>query len=672
MIIKLPIEKNSKIIYDNFKVLQKDDIIILDTIDNCKYRKMICMNNNGYKSIDIYYPLTFLINKNIIYNELFFIFSLLYEKNQFNFIYLFESLIKNRISNNYNFLNLDNINDIKLICEVLNCNNNEYRTLDELFNYLFLKLNYYYNLSLCVLYLQSYNIKLTIAKKIISIVNKINCHKILFYGINDTIKNHMEFITNSNIKIKNNSEYFINNNNKLLKVNITENNNTYFVVNNKKILKKKYKITKYPEKFNNCININNLIYYLIDEFKYYHIYDIIFKKNTKFLNLSSYFINFDFNDITIDKTLNIEDDEMKKHINEYFYCYEDYNFDTFKNKINNKKYDETIYNILIDSYTFPFNYNKNTFTEQFKKIIYYFYIYNKEIENMKGYHKYKIKYIHNTLLKLMEYMKNENYNITNYYKIYTDYIFLNIFIILLETNFLELNQKYINIIKTNYFKNMKGIVILHLLSWSQFNKKLNLYSFILNLKNQNNKLLFFENKVNMNILSTGFDNKIKKVIIDPLYLYNFLKKEKDFIKWTYILRNNITLFFDNYIKLNKGDIKKLGKILYILTKIDNQNIENNDYSDYIKILKKYDYLIIYNDRINLKIRNIIKNSKINLGFLAKHIVSENDSVMSLSNDSENYEDMSKKLKYMTNRYYKYKGKYLSLKMSDLSSNMNDI
>lgn len=675
MLIKLPITKNNKIIFDSFILDSNNNIIIINTLDNIKHRKMICMNYNSYKSIDIYFPLKFNVDNNIIFNELFFTLSLYYQKSTYNFIYLLENFIKDKINNKYSFVNFNNLKQMEYVYNKVNFNSKEYSTLEELIHYIFYKLNYYFNISLCISYLQYNNINIEISKKIISMINKINNEQILFYGIRDSFKNHKIYIQNGFDNIINKTEYFLSDNNKLLKVCIDNHDSNYIYLHDKKIKINKYNIKKYPEKFKKYITIQNLMYSVLEVIQYYNISDIIFKKNNKIINLCNYFKNNNFNNIVIDNSFNLKDDIYKKLTDEYYYCYNNYDFDTFKNIIDKNEYNEyneNIYQILINDYIYPFNYNKISFTENFKKIIYYFYKYNKEIEHMRGYHKLKIKYIHNSLLKLIENFKIKNYGITNYYKIYTDYIFLTIFNIIIDTNLLDLDNQYLTVIKNNYYKNMKGIIILHLLTWKSLNKKLNLYTYILNLKNQNNKLLFFENKVNMNIINSDIDNKIKKVIVDPLYLYNFFKKEKDFIKWTNILKNNTSLLYDNDIKIDNTEFKKIGKIIYILTKINNQDLENKEYSDYIRILKKYDHLILYNDRINLKIKNILKNTKINLGFLAKHIISENDSIVSLSPNSDNYDELNQKLALMTKRYFKYKGKYLGLKMSELSSNMNDI
>lgn len=671
MLTKLPISKNNKIIFDNFTLIYKNNQIILHTINNINYRKMICLNSNSYKSIDIYFPLIFNIQDNIIYNEMFFTLALYYKNNNYNFIYLIENFIKDNINNNYHFVKINNLKKLEVIYNTVNCNNTEYNNINELLHYIFYKLNYYYNLSLCIIYLHYNNINITISKKHILIINKINEQHIYFYGIKDSIKNHLIYIDKNFNDIINKTEYFISNDKKLLKVKIFNSDSNFIHINEKKININKYTISKYPIKFKKNINITNLLYSITNIFYYYNISDIVFKKNIKVINLCNYFKNNNFNNIIIDKSFNLEDDIYKKITTDYYYCYNEYNFEIFKKNVDKEKYNENVYNILINDYVYPFNYNQISFTENFKKLIYYFYKYCKDIENMKGYTKLKIKYIHNSLLKLIENFKIKNYSITNYYKIYTDYIFLTMFNIIIDTNFLNLDIKYLTVIKNNYYKNMKGIVILHLLNWKSLNKKLNLYMYILNLKNQNNKLIFFENKINMNILNSNIDNNLRKVISDPLYLYNFFKKEKDFIKWTNILKNNISLLFENEIKINNDDLKKIGKIIYILTKINNQNYDDKEYNNNIKILKIYDNLILYNDRINLKIKHILKNTKINLGFLAKHIISENNLIVTLTPTSDNYDELNNKLTIMTKRYYKYKGKYLGLKISELSSNINN-
>lgn len=665
MFIKLPIIKNNKIVFTTFRLEKKDNIIVLNTLDNSnKYIKFVCFNNfNCYNDIDIFLPLSINIIKNTLYTLNFFIFSLLYEKDANNFIYLIEKNIKDNINKSYCFIKI-NLKDIESICNILSYNNNTSNTFTELLHNIYNKNSYYYNMSLVYLYLSHNNINISVEKKNQSVVNLLQNTKITYYGINDTFNNHIKYINGTPIE---SGAYYINYDNKILKVNITKNNVDEYYINGKKIDIIKYNITKYPLKFNKFINIKTLFLTFIKHFDITQINDIVSKKNNM---LIPYFIDNDFNNCIIDN-MNYTDELYKSITSEYCYCNNNFNFVFFKNKIANiKEFNEDIFNQLIEHYTYPFHYNSNLFTENFKKIIYYFYKHNDMIKYNMNISKHKIKYIYNSFLKIINDIKNENYYVINNYKIYTDTIFINIFFGILNFDELNISKKYIINLKNKYYINLKGLNILNLLSWETFNNKINYYKYILDQKNNNNKLFYYENKINNYIIDINMDNKLKKILNDPLYLYMFLKRERDFIKWTFVLKNNMDLFYDNMFKIDASMLKKIGKIIFLLTNITDQDIENEKYLDIIRFLKKHNNLIIHNDRINMKIKDILKKNKLNLGFLAKHIVSESDETMIISPDSDNYTNLSEKLKKMTKRYYKYKGKYLNLKMSDMSS-MND-
>ncbi len=77
-------------------------------------------------------------------------------------------------------------------------------------------------------------------------------------------------------------------------------------------------------------------------------------------------------------------------------------------------------------------------------------------------------------------------------------------------------------------------------------------------------------------------------------------------------------------------------------------------------------LVLFNDRINIKFKDIFRNININLGFLARDIVNEEIISVTISEDvndnNSNFSiDTVHKLK---KKYYKYKGKYLEMKMSE--------
>jgi hypothetical protein len=661
MYIKLPINKNNKIVNELFRLYIKDNIIYLIAMEKDNYKKVICYNNYlGYYDIDIYFPIEFNIYNNIIYNEYFFIFSVVYEKIYNNSVYIIEQNIQ-KINKDYRFIKYKELDDLKIISEKLKYTSIEFNNLESLLYNNFKYIQYIFNISLCYIYNNIY--KINVKNNIIDIINNIYDINILYYGIYDKVKNHINYIKKKN-KIKNNDYYFISYNDKLLKIFIQEYNKNYIITKNKKIDITKYNVSKYPQKFIENINYKNLILEIIKTIDYN-----IFEKyiNSDKLNITNYYNNKNIEHIYI-TNYNFNDEIFLKLSNNYNYCYNIYSFEYFKKKVDNLEYDEQILNILFSEYNFPFNYDNRNININFKKIIYYIYNNYEKIKNINI--NSKIKFIYNQLLKLIYEVKHKNISILNNYKIYVDYIFINIFNSILIFNELNIDIEYKNRIYKHYFNNLKAIYIINNLSWYNLNVKLREYKFILQLKNENNKLLFYENKINNNIIEFNIDNRIKKIIIEPINMYVYLSKERDFIKWTYILDNNINLFYENNIKINKTELKYLGKILYLLFNIKNQNLDDIEYTKTIKYMKKHENLVLFNDRINLKIRDIIKHNNINMGFLAKHIISEQFDTIDLNNSSDEIENLNNKLEKITNRYHKYKGKYLNYKLSELSTNKN--
>jgi hypothetical protein len=141
-------------------------------------------------------------------------------------------------------------------------------------------------------------------------------------------------------------------------------------------------------------------------------------------------------------------------------------------------------------------------------------------------------------------------------------------------------------------------------------------------------------------------------------MFKYLKKESDFIKWIYFLNDKLVNLYNVSISISDSDYIPLGKIIYLLTKIDVQDLSNKNYVKFLKYCKKKHRLILYNSRINLRIKELFKflSVNINLGFLAKHLTFDNSKIniddVSL-NDSE--------IDVIYKKYYKYKGKYMNLK-----------
>jgi hypothetical protein len=117
------------------------------------------------------------------------------------------------------------------------------------------------------------------------------------------------------------------------------------------------------------------------------------------------------------------------------------------------------------------------------------------------------------------------------------------------------------------------------------------------------------------------------------------------------------------ITLEKSDYKKLSKILYIYSKIKNQNVNDENYKKLLGYLKVNNRLVLFNDRINIKFKDIFKNININLGYMARDIVNEETISVTISDDTivDSYDITINRLK---RKYYKYKGKYLEMKCTE--------
>ena len=89
-------------------------------------------------------------------------------------------------------------------------------------------------------------------------------------------------------------------------------------------------------------------------------------------------------------------------------------------------------------------------------------------------------------------------------------------------------------------------------------------------------------------------------------MFNYLEDYLSIMKWINISINYINQIFYQPIKINVEDIEDLSKILFYLKKINVQSLEDRYYNNLINISNKNTYLILFKNRINMKINNIFK------------------------------------------------------------------
>jgi len=361
----------------------------------------------------------------------------------------------------------------------------------------------------------------------------------------------------------------------------------------------------------------------------------------------------------------------------------DISFEKFSELINIIPYDIKILEKLSNFYTYPLNYDKRTLNPTFAKMLlvsfryYNNIILNDNLNTDINFINIKIKGIFVYIVKLYKMLCEDNIKSFYNIRIYTDNMIYCIIKILLFNdtfNLFNISNKFSKTTlvkaKTIFIESTIILNILNNITWRTISKQLPCFKYVVDMKNQYSDLFIVDNKINKNI---SMDYKIKKLIIEPLHMFNYLKKESDYYKWIINFKYNISKIFYNPIILKDNDYYKLSKILFLFSKTSIQNIENTEYKKLINILQKNIHIILYNDRINIKIKDIFINNNLNFGFLAKHINDENitnsititDDTYIMTNDILTF-----KLNKITKKYYKYKGKYFESKQNELLNSYN--
>jgi hypothetical protein len=286
-------------------------------------------------------------------------------------------------------------------------------------------------------------------------------------------------------------------------------------------------------------------------------------------------------------------------------------------------------------------------------------IINNDFDFITFNQKFYNDYLHRNIIKII-FLNHNNINIKNNLsiKLFKNLININIY------------NKFKNIIETNLIL----LDISNKLKWNNLPNKLS----YLNLFYKNNDLIHYQLKINKNIISDNLDSRIKKIIENPFDMYKYLRKENDFIKWTKFIIDKVNLLYNYPISLSSNDFSNLGKIIFLLLNISDQNLKDPTYLKFINFCNMHNNLILDSNRINLKIKEYFYYSKINinLGFLAKHLTwnkefitfDDNNDGLSKNNNNLKILDLENKLNFMTKKYYKYKIKYYEKKDNNNNNN----
>lgn len=650
------------------------------------------------------------------YNLILFTFDNLLEDNNLFIKIMNENYTSNinmefpNINNNYSPDYLYNYNT-----ETDNLNKGEYELL-KIINTLWFNVNI---IELYIIYIlvkfpnisnkiiKEINQQYKIPKKILILANNIKLSKYDLFSLNNN-DNNMTFLNyisiNFNLplkltEIKQNNNYYIS---KKINDDILITNSSQDILN--KIVKINVKkINK------NIVCLNEYQNIVFDNYKWYY-YNPLIKIDNDYIIYQS-FINHSLKNDIIKYILNLSDIHTNK-ILDYYYnnrkisnlislgtifdniksyfddleiiktnCFSDVYFEYITKKYHNNEKIYEIFEILFNNYNYPLKLNRQNLDNTFDYIIYLSLnniniifsnsnspnILNQKILNMLPI---KLRNLYINLIKTINQLIAGDFeSITYNQKFYYDYLHKNI-IKLFFTDLDKLSIKYFrnNITEQNYKKiikiistNLLLIDISNKLSWSNLPKKLN----YLNYYYKNNDVVFFQDKLNKNIIPENFDLRIKKVIENPFEMYRYLRKENDFIKWTKYISDKIIQMYYIPISLSSDDLSHIGKLIYLLFNITEQNLKEISYNNFINFCNLHNKLILDSNRINIKIRELFPSLKtnINLGFLAKHLTWNKEIITFDDNINKSQEVilLEIKLQEATKKYYKYKAKYLESK-----------
>jgi hypothetical protein len=577
IIFKVDIEDNKIIIkpykggQPTFKNNYKSNIAEKDGIDdtlNYFYNVVASSKYYGINTIPVHFPLIFTKSIDISSDEQFitcdiqYIINILSDYNDF-FTILLDTL------NKYSTIKYKYLKSHK--CELIDLPS--IHNIDTLINSLFYNTHRYLNNYL-------YNINEN---------DKYKHIEINFFGYNSTVENHMRTIKNN--------EY-----------------------------------NNYINKFIKYITIDNLIKHLIIYKSHeliMHTCNIIYD-NPIYIKLIEYLYTSDNDNLTIIKNL-VNIPVESKYIQYTYKIPNDISFNKFVELIDNNNFNILILKNLFLDYTHLLNYNKKQLNITFAKILYYSFKYYTDIiddDNIllkfnTNFISNKIKSIYIFILQIYKsFITNNTSSSSGIYctRIYNDNLVNIIIKILLFNDTFNLFKNINTIYQKIFIENTIIIQILSNISWKNILKQIELIKYIVNMKKQHSQLFIVDGKINRHITNSTMDNRIKKIIIDPLVMFSYLKTESDYYKWTISFKESINKIFYKFIELDEIDYMKLSKIIYLISKVSIQNQEYNEYKQLIDYLKQNIHIIMLNDRINIKIKDIFKNNNLNLGFLAKHIM----------------------------------------------------
>ena len=696
MIIKLPICVEDKILFNNF-LLEKANNTFTLKVFNRNYENKIekikvplCNNFEGISYIDLFFPYEIkIVDKKLICNN--FLQKIFLSENdlEIDFFIILENIIFKEYQ--IDFLKKSDlvIYEFRIWKYWMEYDDHIEPTVN-LNKKIWEVIQLYLNFSLFLIYRKpDFTIKTIhdylktnkLEKKVMNIANIIKTIKFSIFSSNEYCFNE-HFLRQAKNKAKLSElkigfKYFIKNldGSKFFQVEITGiTNNIIHTENNQAFIFENYEWFFYIIDIDFEIIMFNLI-------KNNKVYEDLFEKTNLKIEaihgkkmLDYYFNNNECSLVYFRKFFpdNYSDIEILKRDN-----YSNTFFNYVTQKYSSREEIINVLNVLFKNYTYPIKQNKCD--NNFDHILYYSFYHIQKIFNedkldsaISEIIPVKLKTLYCNLINLFYQISihdNFQFLITNQ-KFYTDYLHRTLIKIILYNNKLLTTTFILNKLSTVQITKIISIIkntflcidISNRLTWNNLPKKLHYLQFLYD----NKDILFISNsygdKFNRNIISETYDVRLKKVIERPFDMFKFLRKEKDFVKWTRFISSSLNNLFYTPLSLSSEDLLHLGKILYLLINFNEQNVKDESYLKLINYCQKHNKLILDNTRINMKIKENFPYLKINinLGFLAKHLTFNYEGPILLEDDLESTQELMKmeeNLRKVTKKYQKYKLKY---------------
>lgn len=733
MLIKLPIIKDNIICKLNFKLDRFGNKLIIRTVKNefCNYEIFLSNLDFCLTKLTIDFPFEIeILENNFLYSKFYFIVALM---DKFNCDLDFFSVLLEKIrstNSEYKFIDLEFIySNFNLLTKkgFINIEKREnFSDILDLKLYYDNVLNFSTNIIYSMIYKIIYkkinpdkHIKIDdkINNKLKEIINYFNEIKIVFNGseskeIKEHIKNIMNYETKKSLEVGvetliDGKNYFIEiPNDRIIKSEILLKDNEYLQINKFiKVEKKKCKFYEYNPAQQDSFKIINLLKDIInrDYFIKQNICKMIFGNQDpdSNVNLFKYFFNDKYNKILLSSISKLKYNLVNEELKSYDLSDIEFELDILEKGYEDKtfisylseKYSEDleskmkILSVLFKNYNFPLTFNKKRLNTNFESIMYFSFLNINMLIKIVDIEKIyltnsviscipvKLKNLFYNLVKFYyQYQNGSLENITYNFKFYQDYIYIYIIKNIIQkttilSDLFRKNESLFNnliiVYKTNFILNQ----MISNLTWVNLSEKLNYLEYFY----KSSDFIFYQGKINKNLFDDSIDYKIKSIIIDKFSMYKYLKNEKDFVKWTKFIKSYITDLYEKIVFIDSPDLVNLGKLIYQLMNLENQDLKDEKYNCLIKFCQKNKKLILLSSRINLKIKEKLPglNCNLNLGFFAKHLNFNNHEKIEINNQTNEVDTLKNKVTILQKKYVKYKSKYIKYKTENSSSSNNN-